>query len=270
MSSQAQIYSFSTIYTLVSFQKYSLQHSKSHRTRASKSATKTTTMAWRCTGNSNRELITNMANSGILRSEEAIKAMSHVDRVRYVKHPSTAYEDCPQTIGYGATISAPHMHAYAIEHLLPYLRPGAKVLDVGSGSGYLTAVLYHLVGPTGKVVGIDHIPELVDWSVENLRKDGLGEALDKGQIVMVAGDGRKGYKEGGPYDAIHVGAASPQLPSELIAQLKSPGRIFVPVGTYAQYIEHIDKDEDGNVTHKQVMGVSYVPLTDEYAQRSVW
>jgi hypothetical protein len=53
-------------------------------------------------------------------------------------------------------------------------------------------VLHHLVGPTGKVVGIDHIPELVDWSVENLRKDGLGEALEKGQIEMVAGDGRQG------------------------------------------------------------------------------
>jgi protein-L-isoaspartate(D-aspartate) O-methyltransferase len=53
-------------------------------------------------------------------------------------------------------------------------------------------VLHHLVGPTGKVVGIDHIPELVDWSVGNLRKDGLGEALEKGQIEMVTGDGRQG------------------------------------------------------------------------------
>jgi protein-L-isoaspartate(D-aspartate) O-methyltransferase len=83
-------------------------------------------------------------------------------------------------------------HAYASEHLLPYLHPGAKVLDVGSGSGYLSAVLHHLVGPTGKVVGIDHIPELVDWSVENLKKDGLSEALEKKQIEMITGDGRQG------------------------------------------------------------------------------
>lgn len=83
--------------------------------------------------------------------------------------------------------------------MLPYLRPGAKVLDVGSGSGYLAAVLYHLVGEGGKVVGIDHIPELVDWSVENLKKDGLEKALDSKEIEMIAGDGRQGYPPGGAF-----------------------------------------------------------------------
>ena len=91
----------------------------------------------------------------------------------------------------------PIQHAYASEHLLPYLNPGARVLDVGSGSGYLAAVLHHLVSPGGKVVGIDHIPALVDWSVQNLKNDGLGAAIDKGEIVMVAGDGREGYASAG-------------------------------------------------------------------------
>lgn len=89
------------------------------------------------------------------------------------------------------------MHAHASEYLLTYLQAGSKVLDVGSGSGYLTAIFHHLVSPgngqpTGKVVGIDHIAELVDWSVENLKKDGLGPALENGQIEMTKGDGRKG------------------------------------------------------------------------------
>ena len=89
------------------------------------------------------------------------------------------------------------MHAHASEYLLTYLQPGSKVLDVGSGSGYLTAIFHHLVSPgngqlAGKVVGIDHIAELVNWSVGNLEKDGLGPALESGQIEMVAGDGRKG------------------------------------------------------------------------------
>ena len=89
------------------------------------------------------------------------------------------------------------MHAHASEYLLPYLQAGSKVLDVGSGSGYLTAILHYLVSPgngqpVGKVVGIDHISELVDWSVENLKKDGLGPALENGQIEMIMGDGRKG------------------------------------------------------------------------------
>jgi protein-L-isoaspartate(D-aspartate) O-methyltransferase len=88
-------------------------------------------------------------------------------------------------------------HAYASEYLLPFLHPGAKVLDVGSGSGYLTAVLHRLVGSTGKVVGIDHVPELVEWSVDNLKADGLGEALAKKEIEMIAGDGRKGYPSSG-------------------------------------------------------------------------
>ena len=73
------------------------------------------------------------------------------------------------------------------------------MLDIGSGSGYLAAVLHYLVGEEGKVVGIDHIPELVDWSVENLKKDGLGKALDSKGIEMIAGDGRLGYAAGGVF-----------------------------------------------------------------------
>lgn len=89
-------------------------------------------------------------------------------------------------------------HAHALEHLLPFLHPGATVLDVGSGSGYLCAVLHHLVSPSqpgapqGKVVGIDHIPELVEWSKSNLISNGLGPASDEGRILVVTGDGRQG------------------------------------------------------------------------------
>ncbi|KAF8156019.1 Pcmt1-prov protein [Crassisporium funariophilum] len=223
-------------------------------------------MAWRCTGKTNAQLISNMKSNGIFHSEKVMSAMNAVDRANYVHDRADAYEDSPQTIGHGATISAPHMHAYASEHLLPYLHTGAKVLDVGSGSGYLAAVLHHLVSPGCKVVGIDHIPELVDWSVENLKKDGLGHALESGELVMVAGDGRLGYPQGGPYDAIHVGAAAPTVPSALIDQLASPGRMFIPVGSFMQYIEQIDKDAQGNVSKKRIMGVRYVPLTDRDMQ----
>lgn len=208
-----------------------------------------------------------MAKNGIFHSERVAKAMTNVDRANYVVNKDMAYEDSPQGIGHGATISAPHMHAYAAEHLLPFLHPGAKVLDVGSGSGYLAAVFHQLVGPTGKVVGIDHIPELVDWSILNLKKGGLGDALENKEVEIVAGDGRKGYSSDGPYDAIHVGAAAPSLPSDLVDQLASPGRMFIPVGTFTQYIQQVDKDEHGKVTSKRVMGVSYVPLTDRSKQR---
>ena len=87
------------------------------------------------------------------------------------------------------------MHAHAVENLLPFLHPGAHVLDVGSGSGYLVALFNQLVSDektAGKVVGIEHIPQLVDWSISNLRMDGQGGALDEGRIMMITGDGRKG------------------------------------------------------------------------------
>jgi|ERR1700722_6834044 len=86
-------------------------------------------------------------------------------------------------------------HAHAAEYLLPLLHPGSRVLDVGSGSGYLSAIFYHLASSedkTGKVVGVEHINELVDWSVENMKNDGLGRAIEEKHIEMVAGDGRLG------------------------------------------------------------------------------
>lgn len=86
-------------------------------------------------------------------------------------------------------------HAHAVQNLESFLRPGSHILDVGSGSGYLVALFHHMVSDattSGKVVGIEHIPQLVEWSAANLRKDGLGGAVDDGKILIVAGDGRKG------------------------------------------------------------------------------
>ncbi|OJA20250.1 hypothetical protein AZE42_02688 [Rhizopogon vesiculosus] len=226
-------------------------------------------MAWRCSGHTNADLIANMHAARIITSERVKEAMTKVDRANYVLHKSEAYEDSPQSIGHSATISAPHMaNIFFLGISNASNIPSCKrVLDVGSGSGYLCAVLHHLV-PGGVVVGIDHIPELVDWSKGNLRKDGLGSALDKGEIIMVAGDGRQGYSDLAPYDAIHVGAAAPKLPHQLVDQLKSPGRMFIPVGTFTQEILQVDKDKSGNVTKKELMGVMYVPLTDAERQKS--
>lgn len=156
------------------------------------------------------------------------------------------------------------MHANACESLLDHLQPGAQVLDIGSGSGYLTAVLANLVGPTGKVVGIDHIQPLVDMANANMAKsEGGKKMLESGQVRFVTGDGRKGWKEDAPYDAIHVGAAAAEHHKELTEQLKAPGRLFVPVSDgWSQYIWVINKKEDGSVEQTRLYGVQYVPLTD--------
>lgn len=167
-----------------------------------------------------------------------------------------------------------------------FLYPGAKVLDVGSGSGYLCALFAHLVvrasflysfhhhensssrfllqTPAGKVIGVDHIPQITNFSLGNLRKSPVHSGmLDDGTIKIVTADGRKGYPEEGPYDAIHVGAAAAEMHQTLVDQLKSPGRMFIPVeGTDSQYVWQVDKDKDGVVTQKKMFAVLYVPLTE--------
>ena len=90
------------------------------------------------------------------------------------------------------------MHAAAITALLPFLHPGANVLDIGSGSGYLCAVFAHLVKPEGHVVGVEHIPQLCTLSEKNLKKSTMhSQMLEDGLIKIVRGDGRKGYAPGG-------------------------------------------------------------------------
>jgi protein-L-isoaspartate(D-aspartate) O-methyltransferase len=140
------------------------------------------------------------------------------------------YEDAPSRIGWGITISAPHMHARALEELYDKLQPGCTALDVGSGSGYLTAAMASLVGPTGKVVGIDHIPELVEWSRDNVRRDGHTSLIDSGVLSLHVRDGFDGYADAAPYDAIHVGAAPERIPDALKQQLKPGGVLILPVG----------------------------------------
>ena len=137
-------------------------------------------------------------------------------------------------------------------------------MDIGSGSGYLTAVFANLVGPSGIVVGIDHIQPLVDMATTNMAKSDQGRRmLESGQVKFLLGDGRKGWAEGAPYDAIHVGAAAAEHHSELTEQLKAPGRLFVPVAEGEhQYIFVVDKKENGSVQREKLFGVQYVPLTD--------
>lgn len=249
-------------------------------------------MAWRSSGASNRDLVENLWRHELITHPQVkeaflkvprlqnfgqVKALTQkaqVDRAHYA--PSYPYDDSPQPIGHAATISAPHMHASAVEHLLPYLtptdaNPAPRALDIGSGSGYLTHVLAELAGPRGRVVGVEHIAPLAELGERNMRRSADGRALlESGRVRFRVGDGRKGWveegEEGEKWDAIHVGASAAEVHPELLAQLRAPGRMFIPVDDdeegWSQHIWCVDKDEKGEVTRKKLFGVRYVPLTD--------
>ncbi|XP_015117732.1 protein-L-isoaspartate(D-aspartate) O-methyltransferase isoform X2 [Diachasma alloeum] len=225
-------------------------------------------MTWRCSGTTNQEMISKLKQNAILTTERAEAAMLAIDRGKYC-HESDPYLDRPRRIGYNVTISAPHMHAYALSILTDQLKEGSRALDVGSGSGYLTACMGFMVGAGGRVVGVEHIPELVAVGERNLRED-CPEFIEDGRVKFVA-DGRVGYPQEAPYDAIHVGAAAETIPEELVKQLAPGGRLIVPVVAIEgfqkyQDLVQVDKDQDGTVKTQKLMHVSYVLLTDPNTQ----
>ncbi|GKT56150.1 protein-L-isoaspartate O-methyltransferase [Colletotrichum tofieldiae] len=235
-------------------------------------------MAWRSSGATNQELVENMWKRGLIKDQRVKDAFLKVDRAHYA--PSAPYEDSPQSIGHKATISAPHMHATAAESLLPHIlpsdqKPAPRVLDIGSGSGYLTHLLAELAGDKGLVVGLEHIQALRELGEKNMAKSAEGKALlESRRVRFRVGDGRKGWTEapregeegaGTGWDAIHVGAAAVELHQALVDQLRAPGRMFIPVeddNGHGQYVWAIDKKEDGSIVKERLFGVRYVPLTD--------
>ena len=217
-----------------------------------------------------------LRRNGVLKSPRTEAAMLAIDRGDFVttQLQGSAYEDRPLPIGSAVTISAPHMHAHALDLLdeVGALAPGKRALDVGSGTGYLTACVAHMVAAQGDqkvggmAVGIDHIPDLVESSHRNVERCAAAKALqDRDALRLLVGDGRQGYPTLAPFDAIHVGAASPVRPRALIDQLAKGGRLVVPVGVDGgdQELLVFDRDaETGEVTEHSAMGVRYVPLCD--------
>jgi len=191
-------------------------------------------------------------------SDKVAKAMLKVPRHIFVPYPyyREAYVDTPLPIGKGQTISAPHMVAIMCDLL--DLKEGEKVLEVGAGSGYHAAVVAEIVGKKGRVIAIERIAELAE------RARSILEYLGYDNVIVIVGDGSKGYEPEAPYDKIYVTAAAPDIPKPLIEQLKPGGRMVIPIGRYEQYLYVVDKDERGKI-RKRIWGpVRFVPLIGEY------
>src|SRR5262245_1113567 len=185
---------------------------------------------------------------------EILKVVGDVPRHEFVpdRVRPDAYADRPLPIGYGQTNSPPFIVALMTDLLR--VRPGDIVLEVGTGSGYQAAVLAHLAR---QVYTIEIVPALSDSAAERLQRLGYGN------VATRSGDGYYGWEEAEPFDGIMVTAAASQIPPPLIRQLKPGGRMVIPVGApfALQHLVLVERADDGRVTTKQLLPVSFVPLT---------
>jgi protein-L-isoaspartate(D-aspartate) O-methyltransferase len=185
---------------------------------------------------------------------EVYEAMMQVNREDFVRDEDRglAWGNYPLSIGQGQTISQPYIVALMTDML--EVDSESVVLEIGAGSGYQAAILSRIVK---QVISIEIIPQLARQAQKFLSNLGYEN------VTVKCGNGRLGWPQLAPYDAIIVTAASGDIPPELIRQLKPGGRLVIPLGGQwlAQQLMEISKDEEGNTTEKAVLPVSFVPLT---------
>jgi len=185
-------------------------------------------------------------------SESVLKAMLDVPRHLFVPEElrNSAYKDCPLPIGYGQTVSQPYIVAYMTEQLGP--APGMKILEIGTGSGYQTAILSYL---GCEVFTIELVEEL------HTRANSIFAGLGFDSVHAVHGNGYSGWPEEAPFDAIIVTAAPERIPEKLIEQLRESGRMIVPVGKAGavQSLKLLFK-KNGIITEKDLLPVRFVPM----------
>ncbi len=182
-----------------------------------------------------------------------MQAFLEVDRADFVgdDNQSFAYINRPLSIGFGQTISQPLTVAFMLEQLSPQV--GNRILDIGCGSGWTTALLSSIVGEKGRVVGIERIPELAEFAKNNLSKYSSFYHI----YTIKCGNGTNGYKEEAPFDRIIAAASGSKIPKAWKEQLKVGGRIVAPV---KDSIMVIDKLPHNQYREKVYRGFAFVPL----------
>ncbi|MDI6821196.1 MAG: protein-L-isoaspartate O-methyltransferase, partial [Patescibacteria group bacterium] len=182
----------------------------------------------------NESLVDNLIKAGYLKTASIIDAFKTIDRAQFVKEEDQkhAYVNYPLAIGFGQTISQPLTVAFMLELLSPKL--GEKILDIGAGSGWQTALLAQIVGDPlhqqaeggDRVIAIERISELKTFAEKNISKYGF---IEKGIVKIIEGDGSRGYEEEAPFDKIIAAAAGKNIPEFWKKQLKIGGLIVAPV-----------------------------------------
>lgn len=164
-----------------------------------------------------------------------------------------AYEDAPLPIGNGQTISQPWVHARYLELL--HLTGRERVLEVGTGSGYQTVLLAHLVA---QVFSIERIPALLQQARENIQRAAVNN------VSLLMGDGSIGWREYAPYDAILVGAGAPSVPQPLLDQLAEGGRLLIPIGDRDEQRLVVAERKGGRIHMHDEAPVRFVPLVGHH------
>ena len=180
-------------------------------------------------------------------------ALRKVPRAEFVPpaRRAEAYVNAPLPIGFGQTISQPFIVAVMTDAL--ELTPGDRVLEIGTGCGYQTAILAELVA---EVFSVEILAELATAAQARLRDMGYAN------VRVRNGDGREGWPEEAPFDAVIVTAAAREIPEPLLAQLKPGGRMVIPVGNtmIGQSLTRVTKNEDGKIEKQALLPVAFVPL----------
>lgn len=199
-----------------------------------------------------------LIKEGYLKTPRLISAWRKIERQDFLPAElvDSAETNAPLPIGHGQTISQPLTVAFMLELLAA--DKGMKVLDVGSGSGWQTALLAELVGEIGTVHALEVIPELKGFGEKNVSKYNF---IKSKRVKFFCTDGWEGYTKAAPYDRIIVAAAGESIPQPLIEQLKDKGRLVMPVGgRWSQDIVLLIKEKGGKISEKRFPGFVFVPL----------
>jgi len=200
-----------------------------------------------------KEMVLRQLESRGIKDERVLAAMRKVPRHLFVPpdQQAASYNDGPLPIGFGQTISQPYIVALMCELLA--LEKNGKTLEIGSGSGYAAAVLAEL---SGEVITIERLQELSDMARENLSRAGYPD------VKVLCADGSLGYPDEAPYDAIVVAAGAPVAPETLKHQLKTGGRLVIPVGTNSRYQQllRITRLSEPDFKTETLGEVAFVPL----------